>query len=33
MIFVNHKAETEKLQQFIQNELEIKCIALHGSKT
>ena len=33
MIFVNHKADTEILQEYISKELHMKCAALHGSKT
>jgi len=33
MVFVNQKADTETLQQYIKKELHVNAVALHGSKT
>ena len=33
MVFVNHKAETENLEKFINKDLSLKAVSLHGSKT
>lgn len=33
IIFVNHKAETENLEKFINKELLLRAVSLHGSKS
>lgn len=33
IVFVNHKAETEILEKYINKELSLKAVSLHGSKT